>query len=329
MDSDNNNDGGESLDVDEQQQPTDTQTQTNTNQVAIDSNPSNTPKEPVPETAKPRIFRDINIYLILFLLVLLLSGVIITITYLQSKNNSKQTTLKSQTLTQSTLNQLANNDVSVGAPKQVLNVEANAVFAGKVLISGGLQVAGSTQINGNLILSGITVSGVGTFQQLTASGGLTVSGNTSLQGSTTIAQSLQVNGNTTINGSLSTSSLTTGGLNLSGDLNLGHHLVVSGTSPTAQSNSSLGSGGTTSVNGSDTAGNININTGSNPSVGCLVTINFNKSYATIPYILLTPSSSAASSINYYVSGQTGSFSICDSTTPPAGSRINFDYFVID
>lgn len=330
MDSDNSDDNGESLDVSEQRVDTAPQNQPNiTNQDTPDTQPQTGQTENTPEKPKPRLFQDLNIYLLLFILILLLSGVVITISYLQSKNNAKEAVIKSQSLTQNTLNQLANNDVSVGAPKQVLNVEANAVFAGKVLISGGLQVAGSTQINGSLTLSGITVSGIGTFQQITTSGGLTVSGNTSLQGSTTIAQSLQVNGNTTVSGNLSTSSLTTGGLNLSGDLSLGHHLVTSGTSPLAQSNSNLGSGGTTSINGSDTAGNININTGSNPVAGCLVTISFNKSFSTTPYILLTPSSSDAASINYYVSRQTSSFSICDSTTPPTGGRIDFDYFVID
>ncbi len=329
MDSENSNDGGESLDSVEQQQNsvsqqnTATDTSQSTNQVSPTQSTSSDDKP------KKKLFQDLNIYLVLFVLILVIAGVVITISYLQSKNNSKQQNLKSQTLTQNTLNQLANNDVSVGAPKQVLNVEANAVFAGKVLISGGLQVAGGTQINGGLTLSGITVNGTGTFQQITTNNGLTVTGSTSLQGPTTIAQSLQVNGNATFSGGLSASSLTTGGLNLSGDLNIGHHLVTSGVSPTAQASSNVGSGGTATVNGSDTAGNININTGSNPTAGCLVTISFNKAYSTAPYVILTPSSSDASSINYYVDRQTSSFSVCDSSTPPSSGRIYFDYFVVD
>lgn len=277
---------------------------------------------------RKKFFQTFNIYLILFTLVLLVSGVIITIAYLQNKSSSTPTPLKSQTLTQNTLNQLANSDVSVGAPKQVLNVEANAVFAGKVLISNGLQVAGATQINGTLTLSGITVNGIGTFQQLTANNGLTVTGTTSLQGATTISQNLQVNGNGTFNGSLSAGQFTTNNLNLSGDLALEHHLVVTGTQPKSNYNSALGNGGTGSVNGSDTAGNINLNTGTNPTAGCLITISFTTAFAVTPYVLLTPVGASSAGLAYYINRTSNSFSVCDNTPPPAQANISFDYFVI-
>ena len=327
MESENQTDGGESLDEAQDSLET-TSNQSNNSSTVNNPTPGSEPKENL--KPKKNFFKEMNIYLLLFILIVLLSGVIVTISYLQSKNNAKQTNLQSQSLTQSTLNQLANNDVSVGAPKQILNVEANAVFAGKVLISDGLQVSGNTQLNGGLTLSGITVNGIGTFQQLTSSNGLTVTGNTSLQGPTTVAQSLQVNGTGTFNGSLSTTALTTGALNLSGDLTLAHHLVTSGVSPTSSMGSALGSGGTATLNGSDTAGNININTGSSPSAGCFITIYFNKSYANAPYVIVTPSSSPAASISYYINRSSNSFSLCDSNVPPANqSTINFDYFVAD
>ncbi len=339
MDQENNNNQAESLEDDSNSLETPINTGSNNsanpsessnNNTVSNQSPTTNPVDPSNQSAKKKknFFQKFNIYLILFTLILLISGVIITIAYLQNKNSTTPNTIKSQTLTQNTLNQLSNSDVSVGAPKQVLNVEANAVFAGKVLISDGLQVAGATQINGPLTLLGITVNGIGTFQQLTANNGLTVSGTTSLQGATTISQNLQVNGNGTFNGSLSTGQLTTSSLNLSGDLSILHHIVATGSKPTSNYNSALGNGGTGSVNGSDTAGNINLNTGTSPSAGCLITVTFVSAFSVTPYILLTPVGANSAGLAYYITRSNSSFSICDNTPPPAQSNISFDYFVV-
>ncbi len=270
-----------------------------------------------------------NIYLILFGLIVVLTIVVVVITYLQSQtpiNNS--TSLKNQNLTQNSLNQLAANDSTIGAPKQNLNVEANAVFAGRVLISNGLQVAGGEQINGGLGLTSLTVKGTGNFQQLNNSGNLSVTGNTSLQGSTTISASLQVNGNANFNGNVSSPQITTNSLQLSGNLNLSHHINVIGPSPSSTTLNAIGAGGTTTVNGTDTAGNININTGTNPSAGCLITVNFNLPYSSTPYIVVSPIGLASGSIHYYLERNQTSFNICSGSTPPSQANISFDYFIV-
>jgi len=272
---------------------------------------------------------NLNIYLILFGLIITLTAVIITITYLQSQQPIKnQNSFKTQNLTQNSLNQIAANDASIGTPKQDLNVEANTVFAGKVLISHGLQVAGGVQVNGALNLTSLTVKGTGNFQQLSDSGNLTVSGTTSLQGSTTIASSLQVNGNANFNGQISSPQITTNSLQLNGNLQLTHHLIVSGPSPTSTSLASIGQGGTSTVNGTDTAGSININTGVNPSPGCLININFSTAYSQTPYIIISPVGKDSAGLEYYINKNSSSFEICSNLTPPAQATIEFDYIVI-
>ena len=304
-----------------------------------DNNNQNTPandpsKNPATLNSKnkPKLkdkLAKFNIYLILFGLVVVVTIVVVVITYLQSQTPiQNSTSLKNQNLTQNSLKQLAANDSTVGAPKQDLNVEANAVFAGRVLISNGLQVAGGEQINGGLGLTSLTVKGTGNFQQLNNSGNLSVNGTTALQGSTTISASLQVNGNANFNGNVSSPQITTNSLQLSGNLNISHHINVTGPSPNSKTLSAIGSGGTATVNGTDTAGNININTGTNPSAGCLITVNFNIPYSSTPYIVVSPIGLASSSLHYYLERNQTSFNVCSGSTPPSQANISFDYFII-
>jgi cytoskeletal protein CcmA (bactofilin family) len=185
------------------------------------------------------------------------------------------------------------------------------------------------QIGGTLALSNLTVSGTSQFGQATVNQNLAVAGNTAIQGATTIAKSLQVNGSGTFSGSLSAPQITTPSLQLNGDLVLTHHISVGGSTPTRSGGTALGSGGSVSVSGSDTAGSITINTGSNPAAGCFVTITFTTKYNATPHVLATPIDSAAGGLSYYITRSTTNFSICDSTTPPAGSSFGFDYFVLD
>ena len=133
MDQENNNNQAESLEDDSNSLETPINTGSNNsanpsessnNNTVSNQSPTTNPVDPSNQSAKKKknFFQKFNIYLILFTLILLISGVIITIAYLQNKNSTTPNTIKSQTLTQNTLNQLSNSDVSVGAPKQVLNV---------------------------------------------------------------------------------------------------------------------------------------------------------------------------------------------------------------
>lgn len=270
-----------------------------------------------------------NLYLLLFVFIVLLGGVIIAIAYFQSQKASTTSTLKTQQLTQNTLNQVASSDATVGNSQQVLNVESSAIFAGKVLVREDLEVAGGLQVGGTVALTDLTVSGTSSLAQLSVSKNLAVTGTAAIQGAVTIAQSLQVNGSATFSSSLSAPQITTSNFQLDGDLVLTHHISAGGPTPGRTTSSALGSGGTASVGGSDTSGSLTVNTGSSPSSGCFITVNFAQRYNATPHVLVTPIGSAAGSLDYYVTRSTAGFSICDASVPPPGSSFGFDYFVVD
>lgn len=290
--------------------------------------------QPPKESLLRRIFglwRKINVYLLLFLLLVIVAVIIVVV--LAFKNNNKSnannnTSISSQTLSNETLQELAKNSVTVGDPKQVLNVQSNAVFAGTVLVRGDLQVAGTIKAGGSLTLPGISVSGSSNFGQVQVKT-LAISGNTTMQGSLTLGNSLSVNGNGTFNGIVTAGTIRTSNLQLSGQLNLDSHITAGGPIPSRSNGSALGAGGTSSVSGSDTAGSVSIHTGSNPGGGCFVTINFANSFSTTPHVIVTPVGSAAAGLSYYVNRTTTSMSICTTTSAPSGTSFGFDYIVFD
>jgi len=273
--------------------------------------------------------RRFNIYLLLFLFIMLVAGVIVVIAYFQSKKASTTSTLKTQTLTQQALQQVANSDASVGNAQSVLNVQSSAVFAGKVLVREGLEVAGNLQIGGTVALNNIAVSGTSQLGQVSVSKDLAVSGNTAIQGSATIAKSLQVNGGASFAGPISAPQIATSNLQLNADLVLTHHITAGGGTPSSSSGPALGSGGSATVNGSDTAGTATINIGSSPTAGCFITITFTAKYSQTPHVLLTPVGSGAGGLAYYVTRTSTTFSICDSSAPPSGTSFAYDYFVLE
>lgn len=286
------------------------------------------PKRPLLKRLGER-FPSVNVYMLIFVLVLVVAAVVGALAFLQSKRNNTSFNISSQTLDQKALEQLANSDATIGSSSQVLNVQSSAIFAGKVLIRDTLEVAGGLQIGGNLSLAGVTVSGSSSFGQVQVSKNLTVIGDTALQGVLTVQKSLNVSGGGTFSGPLSAPQLTVTSLQLNGDLLLNHHLTAGGANPSRSNGSALGSGGTSSVSGSDTSGSISINTGSGASAGCFITVSFASRFNSTPRVLLTPVGSGAASINYYVNRSTSSFSVCAANTPPSNSSFAFDYFILD
>jgi len=290
--------------------------------------PAPPPEPPKPHGLMARLKR-FNLYILLFIFLLVVAGGIVTIAYFQSKKAATTSTLKTQQLTQQTLQQVANSDATIGNSQQVLNVESSAVFAGKVLVREDLEVAGSLQIGGTVALNDLTVSGTSQLGQVQVNKNLSVAGDTGIQGAATIAKSLQVSGTGSFSGALTAPQITTSNLQLNSDLVLTHHIIAGGGTPGRSTGPALGSGGTASVSGSDTSGSVSINTGSSPAVGCFITVNFTSKYNTTPHILITPIGSGAGGLAYYVNRSTTSFSICDATAPPSGTSFGFDYFVID
>ena len=270
-----------------------------------------------------------NIYLLLFILVLLIAAIAVVVATLQvhKTNNANSNNIGNQALSQSALQQLSNSDATVGTSSQTLNVQSDAVFAGQVVVRSNLEVAGTIKVGGTISLPSVSVAGTSTFGQVQA-GGLSVSGNASVQGNLTTQGSLNVSGTGSF-GTLSAQRLSVGTLQLNGALVLTSHITAGGPIPRKSDGNALGAGGTSSVSGSDTAGTININTGSGPAAGCFITITFAETYSGTPRVLLTPVSSAAAGLPYYVNRTSANFSVCTAAPAAAGQNISFDYAIFD
>ncbi len=196
------------------------------------------------------------------------------------------------------------------------------------MIRDGLEVAGQLKIGGPLNLPGITVAGTSNFDQVQINN-LQIAGNTTVQGQLTVQKGLSVSGPASFAGSLSAAQFTIDNLQVNRDILLNRHIDAGGSTPGLNQGSAVGGGGTTSVSGTDTAGTVNINTGSGPGVGCFATINFTQKFNTTPHIVITPVGSAGGRLNYYINRSSTSFSICSENAAQGGQSFAFDYIVID
>lgn len=304
----------------------------------LDGDVKPSPTDPNPaKAARPgrlksfgaKLRQTINIYLLTFGLLIFIA---LIITYVAYEKNSQSGGLdpdqSSEEINDDILNQLRNTDVTVGDPKQILTVDANAVFAGTVLIRGGFEVAGQIKSEGQLSASGLNVSGTGTFQNVQTAG-LQVAGNGQIQGNLSVQNSLSVSGSVNIGGTLSAGRLNIQSLEIAGDIIIGRHIDASGGNPSKSDGNALGGGGTSSISGTDTAGTVNINTGSGPPAGCFITVNFTQKFNSTPHVVITPVGSGGAGINYYVNRTASNFSICTTSGAPAGTNIVFDYIAID
>ena len=270
----------------------------------------------------------LNIYLLLFILIVVLAGFVVFIGFQRSKKELSSPTINTTPLDQEALDQLNGSDASVGDPKQTLSVESNAIFSGTVLVKGGLEVAGAIKVGGPLNLPGITVSGSSNFDQIAANE-LSVAGDTTIQGAANIQGNLTVGGSAQFGGPISAPQISVGSFVVEGDLAISRHIDAGGGTPGLTNGNALGSGGTASVSGTDTSGTVAVNTGGGPGAGCFATISFRSQFSATPHVVITPVGAAAAGLNYYVTRNTGSFQICSTNAAPAGANFAFDYVVID
>jgi cytoskeletal protein CcmA (bactofilin family) len=299
--------------------------------ISLEGDPSNQDQTPPPnvpaETAKPpdnpfkkiwvNISKRWSIYFPVFV-VLVIALVVFTV-LIYDHHTPTTPSLNQQTLTPSELSNLASGNQVVGNSNEVLTVQSSSIFNGQVLVRGQLQVAAS----------GLAVAGSSQIEQLQIAKSLAVAGTVTVQGTLTLQSGLSVNGTGNFSGSVSTPQLTTSSLQLNGDLSIDHHIDTNGSIPSHTTGSAVGSGGTTSINGSDTAGTVTINTGGDPSIGCYISVNFAASFANTPHVLLTPVGSSSVGLEYYVNRSSSGFSICSANAPQSAQSYVFDYFVID
>lgn len=274
------------------------------------------------------LISHLNIYLLLFALIVVLAGGFILIGIQRNKKASTETTVNTQSLSAEELKKLSESEQKIGDPKSVLSIESNAIFSGKVLVRDSLDVAGTIKVGGALSLPGISVSGASTFDQITANN-LSITGNTTVQGQLNIQKGITSSGGATFGGPVSAPLLTVQSLQLSGDLAISRHIDAGGGTPGKSDGSALGAGGTAAVSGTDTAGTVNINTGGGAGAGCFVTVNFTNRFSGTPHVVITPVGADAGSLNYYINRSNSSFSVCTASVPPSGRSFAFDYIVID
>jgi hypothetical protein len=267
-----------------------------------------------------------NLYLIVFILMVIAGGGVVFISMKSAKPQT--TTQKASSLTDQQISSLKGNTTLVGDSKQTLDVQSNSIFEGQVLARADVNIAGTLKVGGPLSLPSVSVGGNGTFGQVGISGGLNVAGDTSLQGALAVQKNLTVGGSASF-GSLNVSSLSITTLQLKGDISLNQHIITSGGAPGRTTGTAVGSGGTASVGGSDTAGTISINTGGGPPAGCFITVNFAKAFSGVPHVVISPSNSQAASLQYYTNRTSGNFSVCTANVPAAGTTYLFDYVVVD
>ena len=275
-----------------------------------------------------KLLKKINIYLLGFILIVIVAGAITVVNYLNSQKAPVAPTIASQELTQDALKDLANTDASVGGAAQTLTIQGNAIIAGQTLLRGNLNVAGNIQSGGSIQGPTLTISGAANLGDAQINT-LQVASNAAVQGSTTL-RDLNVSGTTSFSGPVTASQITVTRLILSGNatLQVPNHISFTGASPNRTANGAvLGNGGTASINGSDTTGTVSINTGNNPTAGCMVRVNFQQSFSNAAHVLISPVSAGAGSIGYYVDRNNSGFSICSNNAPGANQAFAFDYFV--
>lgn len=273
------------------------------------------------------LVNKVNIYLLLFIFLLIVAGVVFFIAIQASKNQVKKDQTSTQKLTSDAIKTLAGTDAQVGDPKQLLTIESNAVFSGKVLIRDSLDVAGAIKVGGSLSLPGISVSGTSQFDQVQLNS-LSISGNEAIQGQLNVQKGISVGGNGSFGGTLSAAVITTDKLVLNQDLQLNRHIAAGGATPTISTGGAAGGGGTVSINGSDSAGTVTINNGGGAAGGILANVTFAVKFSGNPHVVITPVCNSACNLGAFIINRTTSgFSIGVSSNP--GGSYSFDYVALD
>lgn len=288
-------------------------------------------KKSGPITKSKTLVSRLNVYFLLFLLLIVIALMILFIVY--NTSTQDQASIETQELTQESIDQLIGSDAVVGDPKQLLTVESDSVFNGQVLIRDGLDVAGPIKVGGSLSLPGITVSGTSAFDEVTVNQ-LSIAGDAQIQGSLSVQEGLSVSGPVTFSGTLSAANFSIQSLTVEQDARFNRHIDAAGPTPNVSRGSAVGSGGTVTISGTDTSGTVGVNVGGGAGAGNLATITFAAAFSGNPHVVITPVASQGSSLidsdyQFYISSRNStSFTIAVSDGLPSGS-ISFDYIVID
>ncbi len=270
------------------------------------------------------IISHVNVYFLFFLLIVVVSALIVFIGYQRDQQDTNEEEISSQELTAEELAELSGSDAVIGDPQELLTIQSNAVFDGQVLVRQSLDVAGTISVGGDLSLPGITVSGTSNFDEIQANN-LSIAGDTNIQGQLSLDAGISAVGGGTFGGGLSAPLVTTDTLELTGDLQINRHIDAGGSTPNVSSGGGIGSGGTVSVSGTDTAGTVAINPGGGAGNGPVATVTFAENFNETPHIVATP---IGRSVDFYITRTTTSFTIHVTQGLSAGN-FSFDFIAID
>lgn len=271
----------------------------------------------------------INIYLLLFIFIVILA---VMITYIGIRNNKKVDDagkINAQNLSSQAIDSISNNNTQIGDPKETLTIASNSIFNGKALFRDSIDVAGTIRVGGALSLPGITVSGSSSFENVTISNSLAIAGDASISGNLAVQKSLTVSGGASFGGAISASQLNIDRLTLNQDVLFNRHVKTGGGVPGVSTGAAVGAGGTGSISGSDVAGTVTINVGGSPGAGTLASVSFVNSYGGEPHVVVSPVGAAAGNLSWYITRGANGFTINTNNAPAASNSFSFDYVVIN
>jgi hypothetical protein len=263
---------------------------------------------------------------------------------LKNKSKNDKAASGQVTISADVLNKIGVNKSAIGNSGVKLTVDPDAQFNGKLNTAGDVTIGGKLKLNskftaddaalaqleaGNASFSKLNVSGDSTLSALNLRNNLAVAGTAQIQGAVTIAglltlaNNLNVVGNLAVGGTITTAGFTARNLASTGTLTIGGHIITSGSIPNFGAGSAaLGSNGTASINGNDSAGTINIATGVGAASGLIGNIAFRTQYDSIPRIVITGVGTGATF--YVVNPTIGGFSIyVNSALPAGGYAVNY------
>lgn len=266
---------------------------------------------------------------------------------LQAQQGDEDSVNRSEvTLTTDNLNELGVSRNPIGDLGSELTIGPDANFNGTVSISGNTTIGGTLTLNGQFSaadgafsnlqggetqLETLNVNGDTTTSNLNVRQNLAVAGSTTLQGSLTISQLTTVNNNLNVTGSLAVGgtlavrNLSVASLTTDTTLTIGGKVITRGSAPSVSAGGGVGSSGTVSISGTDTAGTVAVNVGVGSTGGTLANVTFRSAYGSTPRVLVTAIGRNAGDV--YVNRNANGFSInVGGALSPGGYA--FDYWIV-
>jgi hypothetical protein len=278
--------------------------------------------------------------------ILILNAGILALVMRTQANADSAATKGDVTISSDALDKLGVSRSPIGSFGAELTVNPNARFNGKVTIAKDVEVAGQLKLNsrfsasdasltklqaGKTAVQELNVNGDATASTLNLRKDLSVVGTTRLQGPVIMNQLLSVNnhmnviGNLSVGGALSVRTLHVSSLVSDTTLTIGGHIMTQGSAPSAGPGSALGSNGTISISGNDTAGTVAANIGVGGGNGTLAQVAFRQQYGNTPRVVVSAVGRGAPGL--YVSRTSAGFTIGVSGSLSPGGYA-FDYIVM-